>query len=149
MTKYQSLKALLGIVIIVLVTIWATLLVHEFLPRVGVEVTPMEAPAQLLSTIDLQRVLNRRYPDLKLAEDGVYGPATEAAHVRAIGDQYAKELMVKEVHAMEYVIKWKSKLTGKTGEGTKRFKKWDAAEQVAKANRIFPDIDHWYEESTP
>lgn len=46
----------------------------------------------LLSTIDLQRELNRRYPDLNLDEDGVYGPATEAAHVRAIGDQYAAEL---------------------------------------------------------
>ncbi len=54
-----------------------------------------QPPAHILSTIDLQRELNRRYPDLKLAEDGVYGPATEAAHVRAIGDQYAKEFMVK------------------------------------------------------
>ena len=54
-------------------------------------------PAQFMSTIDLQRELNRRYPDLKLKEDGVYGPATQAAHERAIGDQYAKELMVREV----------------------------------------------------
>ncbi len=51
------------------------------------------APVQLLSTIDLQRELNRRYPKLKLKEDGVYGTATKAAHERAIGDQYAKELM--------------------------------------------------------
>ena len=47
-------------------------------------------PAQFMSTIDLQRELNRR--DLKLKEDGVYGPLTQAAHERAIGDQYAKEL---------------------------------------------------------
>ena len=51
-----------------------------------------QPPVQLLSTIDLQRELNRRYPELKLEEDGVYGPATEAAHVRAIGDQCAIEL---------------------------------------------------------
>ena len=65
------------------------------------------------------------------------------------GDQYAKELMAKEVKTMRYVIKWKSKLTDKTGSGTKGFKKWDAAEQVARLNRKYPDIDHWYEESNP
>ena len=64
-----------------------------FLPSESGLVSSQDAgPAQLLSTIDLQRELNRRYPKLKLAEDGVYGPATEAAHVRAIGDQYAIEL---------------------------------------------------------
>lgn len=51
----------------------------------------------ILSTVDLQRELNSRYPKLKLKEDGVYGPLTQAAHERAIGDQYAKELMVWEV----------------------------------------------------
>ena len=54
------------------------------------------APA-LLSTIDLQRELNRLYPKLRLKEDGVYGSATKAAHERAIGDQYAKEFMTKEI----------------------------------------------------
>ena len=47
---------------------------------------------------------------------------------------------------MEYIIKWKSKITGKTGGGTTRFGLWDAAEQVARLNRQFPDIEHWYEE---
>lgn len=47
-----------------------------------------------MSTMDLQRELNRLYPKLKLKVDGVYGPATKAAHERACGDQYAKELMV-------------------------------------------------------
>ncbi len=50
-----------------------------------------------MSTLDLQRELNRLYPKLKLKVDGVYGPATKAAHERACGDQYAKELMVREV----------------------------------------------------
>ncbi len=47
---------------------------------------------------------------------------------------------------MKYIIKWKSKITDKTGEGTYPFKKWDAAEKVASMNRQFPDINHWYEE---
>ena len=49
MTKFQSIKALLGIVIVISVTIWATLQVHEFLPsnEPVAEVAPMEAPAQL------------------------------------------------------------------------------------------------------
>jgi len=119
MSKYQSLKALLGITIAILVTVWATWHIKEFLPssnRTGSATaqavgpvrktfsSPSEpgadipqSPVHILSTIDLQRELNRRYPKLKLAEDGVYGPATEAAHVRAIGDQYATELMVREV----------------------------------------------------
>ncbi len=50
-----------------------------------------------MSTVDLQRALNRLYPELKLKEDGVYGSLTKAAHERACGDQYAKELMVWEV----------------------------------------------------
>ena len=91
MTKFQSIKALLGIVIVILVTRWATLEVHDFLPSGAGSVSHDTEPV-LLSTIDLQRELNRRYPDLKLEEDGVYGVLTEAAHVRAIGDQYAKEL---------------------------------------------------------
>ncbi len=61
--------------------------------ELGLVVSTAAAPVQLLSTIDLQRELNRRYPKLKLKEDGVYGTATKAAHERAIGDQYAKELM--------------------------------------------------------
>ncbi len=32
MNKYQSIKALLGIVIVILVTRWATLEVHDFFP---------------------------------------------------------------------------------------------------------------------
>ena len=61
--------------------------------EVGVD---SSAPAFFMSTLDLQRELNRRYPKLKLKVDGVYGPATKAAHERACGDQYAIELMVRE-----------------------------------------------------
>ena len=66
-------------------------------PESGSAGSQSVGPAQFMSTIDLQRELNRRYPDLKLKEDGKYGPATKAAHERAIGDQYATELMVREV----------------------------------------------------
>lgn len=83
----------------VAITLWIVRETQGFtsLPSgVGAEVSHA-APTFLLSTIDLQRILNVLYPDLKLKEDGVYGPATKAAHERAIGDQYAKELMVKEI----------------------------------------------------
>ncbi len=65
---------------------------HFSPPEPGPATSQVVGPVQLLSTIGLQRELNRRYPKLKLDEDGVYGILTEAAHVRAIGDQYAKEL---------------------------------------------------------
>ena len=56
-----------------------------------------QSTAIVMSTMDLQRELNRRDPKLKLKVDGVYGPLTREAHERAVGDQYAKELMVWEV----------------------------------------------------
>ena len=57
-----------------------------------------DAPAHIIiSIMDLQREINRRYPDLNLKVDGRYGPLTQAAHEIAIGDQYAKKLMVWEV----------------------------------------------------
>ncbi len=56
-----------------------------------------QSTATIISTMDLQRELNRLYPKLKLKVDGVYGPRTQAAHEAAVGDQYAKELMVKEI----------------------------------------------------
>lgn len=61
-------------------------------PEPGLADSRSVGPAHILSTMDLQRELNRRYPKLKIKEDGVYGLATKAAHERAIGDQYAKEL---------------------------------------------------------
>ncbi len=54
--------------------------------------TQAEAPARIMSTMDLQRALNRQYPEAKLAVDGVYGPATRFWHNRASGDQIAIEL---------------------------------------------------------
>ena len=68
--------------------------------EVGVD---SSAPAFFISTMDLQRALNQLYPELKLKEDGVYGPLTKAAHERACGDQSVRatwpsdELVVKEV----------------------------------------------------
>ncbi len=69
----------------------------RFLPSGAGLVSHDAGPVLIMSTIELQRELNKRYPDLKLEEDGIYGPLTEAAHVRAIGDQYAAELMVREI----------------------------------------------------
>lgn len=91
-------KSILIMISIVACTAFVVELLHR-LPSYGpvANVAPTAAPAQLMSTIDLQRELNRLYPDLKLKEDGVYGPLTQAAHERAIGDQYAKELMVRRV----------------------------------------------------
>lgn len=59
-----------------------------------------DGPA-LISTLDLQRELNRRDPKLKLVEDGVYGNATRAAHEQALGNQYAVELWPEKVRIVE------------------------------------------------
>lgn len=87
-------------VLSVAITLWIVRETRGFssLPSsVPVPVSSAGAGRIMLSTIDLQRELNRRYPELKLNEDGVYGPLTQAAHERAMGDQYAKELMAKEI----------------------------------------------------
>ncbi len=61
-------------------------------PESGLAGSTSVALAHIMSTVELQRELNRRYPKLKLKEDGVYGVATKAAHERAYGDQTAIEL---------------------------------------------------------
>ena len=68
---------------------------ESFLPSAVAVSNP--STAIVISTMDLQRELNRRDPELKLKVDGVYGPLTRAAHERAVGDQYAKELKVRTV----------------------------------------------------
>ena len=90
-------------VLVMVLVVACTAFVMEVLHRSPPPTSPGSAgsqsvgPAQFMSTMDLQRELNRRYPDLKLKEDGKYGPRTQEAHERAIGDQYAKDLMVKEI----------------------------------------------------
>lgn len=97
----QSLKVATAmgclIILTVAATLWIVREVNVFSPRVPVPVSTAGAGRIIISTIDLQRELNRRDPELKLKEDGVYGPLTQGAHERAIGDQYAKELIVKEI----------------------------------------------------
>ena len=83
----------------VAITLWIVREVEVFSPpqsRVSADGAPA-GPAQFMSTMELQRELNRLYPKLKLKVDGVYGPRTQEAHERAVGDQYAKELMAWEV----------------------------------------------------
>lgn len=46
----------------------------------------------ITSCLDLQRELNRRYPKLKLVEDGICGRATQAAWDEVVFNQYALEL---------------------------------------------------------
>ena len=79
---------------------WAAYgIVKTFPPPESVaDISQIEAPDHIIiSIMDLQREINRRYPDLNLKVDGRYGPLTQAAHEIAIGDQYAKKLMVWEV----------------------------------------------------
>ncbi len=92
-------KAVLVMVLVVACTAFVMEVLHRSPPKQepGSAGAQSVGPAQLMSTMDLQRELNRLYPELKLKVDGVYGPLTRAAHERAIGDQYAKELMVWEV----------------------------------------------------
>ena len=97
----QSLKVATAMACLIILTVAVTLwLVREevFSPpqsRVSAG-APSVGPARFMSTIDLQRELNILYPKLELKVDGVYGPRTQAAHERAVGDQYSKELM-KEI----------------------------------------------------
>lgn len=100
----QSLKVATAMGCLIILTVGATLwivreteLLHRSPPDVPASVSSAGAGRRIISTMDLQRELNRRDPELKLKEDGVYGPLTQAAHERAIGDQYAKELVVKEI----------------------------------------------------
>ncbi len=103
MNKFiQSLKVATAMACLIILTVAATLwIVREVNvfspPEVPASVSSAGAGRRIISTMDLQRELNRRYPELKLKVDGLYGPLTAAAHERAIGDQYAKELMVKEI----------------------------------------------------
>ena len=49
------------------------------------------APVHIMSTMDLQRELNRRYPKEKLVVDGKCGPQTQALWDRAYNQQCALE----------------------------------------------------------
>ncbi len=43
---------------------------------------------------------------------------------------------------MKYAIKWRSKLTKKTGEGEAVFTKIEVAREVVRLNRNFPALEH-------
>jgi hypothetical protein len=42
----------------------------------------------------------------------------------------------------KYVIKWRSKVNGRAGKGTKEFEREDAERLVAELNDEYPDIEH-------
>ena len=42
----------------------------------------------------------------------------------------------------KYVIRWKSKVNGRAGRGTKEFNREDGARLVAELNIEYPDIEH-------
>ncbi len=77
--------------------------ISDFLPNRDPVPAALAGAGRIISTMDLQRELNRLFPELKLKVDGVYGPLTQAAHERACGDQYARatwpsdELVAREV----------------------------------------------------
>ncbi len=94
MTKFQSIKALCGIVIVIIVTAWATLQIQDFFSSSS-EAGPVShntGPAFYISTSELQRRLNSQYPQANLVVDGRCGPATQRWWDRAYGDQNAMKL---------------------------------------------------------
>ena len=42
----------------------------------------------------------------------------------------------------KYVIRWKSKVNGRAGRGTKEFSREEGARLVAELNVEYPDIEH-------
>jgi hypothetical protein len=42
----------------------------------------------------------------------------------------------------KYIIKWKSKVNGRAGRGTKLFEREEGADLVQELNRDYPDIEH-------
>ena len=42
----------------------------------------------------------------------------------------------------KYIIRWKSKVNGRTGQGTKVFGRDEAEQLVAELNQGYPDIEH-------
>ncbi len=61
-------------------------------PEPGADTALVEAPVLIMTKLELQQTLNRLDPDLKLEEDGIYGPATDSAWDTAVNNQYALEL---------------------------------------------------------
>ncbi len=43
---------------------------------------------------------------------------------------------------MKYVIRWKSKVNGRAGRGTKEFSHDEAQQLADELNREYPDIEH-------
>ncbi len=58
----------------------------------GLSGSPSAAQAHIMSTQELQRELNRRYPEAKLIVDGKCGRETQRWWDRAYGDQTAISL---------------------------------------------------------
>ena len=92
--KTNTLICICTMMLLVLITMHHFILLDQTFdvfspPEPVADTSRVEAPA-LLSTLDLQRELNRR--GYKLIEDGVCGRATQAAWDTEIGNQYAAKL---------------------------------------------------------
>ncbi len=48
-----------------------------------------------------------------------------------------------------YVIRWKSKVNGRAGKGTKQFERTDAERLAQELNREYPQIEHEVIKWTP
>jgi hypothetical protein len=50
---------------------------------------------------------------------------------------------------MKYVIRWKSKVNGRAGKGSKNFDREEAERLVSELNTEYPDIEHEVIEAPP
>ena len=95
---YEAAKLMLAcliLCIVMAVSIWAYKLYAKRVfspPESGADTSTVEAPAQYISTSNLQRRLNKQYPEAKLVVDGKCGTQTQFWWDRAYGDQIAIEL---------------------------------------------------------
>ena len=46
-----------------------------------------------------------------------------------------------------WIMKWKSRITGRTGQGPFEMTKQEAQELADKMNEEIPEIEHWIEEA--
>lgn len=56
---------------------------------------------------------------------------------------FVKQTGVKK---KEYIIQWKSSITGHIGQGTTKFSLQDAQEICSRVNCLHPELNHWIRE---
>ncbi len=145
-------------------TVWAVKEINGFSEKktsskeatgVGTFSAPVAVDGTVMSVAEFQTLLKKRgyYKgkiDGKVSKDYI-NSLTQTAWDKAYNDQCGVEDYKTSQRPErapirdKYIIRWKSKITGKTGGGLASFPKEIAVGQVAKQNRQHPDIEHWYE----